>query len=145
MYICKCYKPTSKVTFINQRGCNKWWWKFTTWKMQIGLDKDFYTNGRNTGFWLVTIRGKLLTLIISYTNSLNFHKTFSKYLFRHTKSKSMVIFYILNALGQNFWNCCKMPKPVISCNLSKNGCVWITQWPTFSKLKTKFCAEFLLQ
>ena len=68
-----------------------------------------------------------------------------KYLFRHAKGKSMVNFYIVNALGQNqiqilalFWDCCKMPKSVISCNLSKNGFVWAAQSPTFSELKIKF-------
>ena len=32
----------------------------------------------------------------------------------------------------------KRPKSVISGNLSKNGCVWATQWPTPSELKIKF-------
>ena len=49
----------------------------------------------------------------------------------------MIIFYIINALGQNiayFWECCKKPKSVISDNLSKNVYVW----PTSSELKIKF-------
>ena len=36
-----------------------------------------------------------------------------------------------------FWDCCKGPKSVISGNLSKNGHVWATQWPTSSELKIK--------
>ena len=59
----------------------------------------------------------------------------------------MVNFYI--ALGQNLTNsescsilrlcvCSKMPKSVISGNLSKSGYVWATQWSTSSELKIKF-------
>ena len=36
-----------------------------------------------------------------YTNSLNLCKSLRKYLFRHSRGKSMVFFYIVNALGQN--------------------------------------------
>ena len=36
-----------------------------------------------------------------------------------------------------FWDCCKGPKSVISGNLSKNGYVWGSQWPTLSELKIK--------
>ena len=63
----------------------------------------------------------------------------------HAKGKSMVNFYIVNALGQNSESCpimrllyFKRPKSVISGNLSKNGFVWATQWPTSSELKIKF-------
>ena len=41
---------------------------------------------------------------ICYNNSLNLCKTLRKYLFRHAKGKSMVNFYIVNALGQNLAN-----------------------------------------
>ena len=58
----------------------------------------------------------------------------------------MVNFYIVRALGKTwqfrnfalFWDCSKRPKSLISGNLSKNGYVWTTQWPTSSKLKIKF-------
>ena len=46
---------------------------------------------------------KLIPIAI-YTNSLNLCKTLRKYLFRHAKVKTMVTFYIVNALGQNLAN-----------------------------------------
>ena len=39
-----------------------------------------------------------------YKNSFNLYKPLRKYLFRHAKGKSMVNFYIVNALGQNLAN-----------------------------------------
>ena len=55
----------------------------------------------------------------------------------------MVNFYIVNTLGQilatsESCNCCKRSKFVISGDLSKNGYVWATLWPTFIELKIKF-------
>ena len=40
-----------------------------------------------------------------------FVKTLRKYLFRHAKGKSMVNFYIVNALGQNLANSESFPIP----------------------------------
>ena len=62
----------------------------------------------------------------------------------------MVNFYIVNVLGQNLANPESCPilysenvvrgsgKSVISGNLSRDGYVWATQWPTSIEIKIKF-------
>ena len=74
---------------------------------------------------------------VTYTNSLNLFKTLRKYLFRLAKGKSMINFYIINALSKfrTLHYCCKRPKSVISDNLLKTVYVWATKWPTSSELK----------
>ena len=64
---------------------------------------DFFIYGRNCYIWPAHMRWTFLPLLC-HTNSLNICKTLRKYLFRHAKGKSMVNFYIFNAIGQNFAN-----------------------------------------
>ena len=70
----------------------------------VGLAMDFSIDGQISSFYPDQPEAMLLTLILCYTNSLNLCKTLRKYLFRHAKGKSMVNFYIVNALGQNLAN-----------------------------------------
>jgi hypothetical protein len=61
--------------------------------MEVTLDVDCFKLG-----------GSFYPNNITQTPSIFVKLTFRKYLFRHPKGKSMVNFYIINALGQNLAN-----------------------------------------